>query len=44
MYKTAPKYRPDADGLRAIAILGVLDSIHFPSGFQGDLLGWIFSL
>lgn len=34
-----PKYRPDIDGLRAIAVLGVVAFHAFPSKFRGGFVG-----
>lgn len=34
-----PKYRPDIDGLRAIAVLSVLGFHAFPSAFQAGFIG-----
>ena len=34
-----PKYRPDIDGLRAIAILSVVNFHAFPSLMKGGFIG-----
>ena len=34
-----PKYRPDIDGLRAIAVLSVITFHTFPSLIQGGFIG-----
>jgi len=36
---THPKYRPDIDGLRAIAVLAVVAFHAFPSWFKGGFIG-----
>ena len=36
---THPKYRPDIDGLRAIAILSVVGFHAFPSWIKGGFVG-----
>lgn len=39
MHLTHPKYRPDIDGLRAIAILSVIGFHAFPTIFKGGFIG-----
>ena len=34
-----PKYRPDIDGLRAVAVLSVLGFHAFPNTFQAGFIG-----
>ena len=34
-----PKYRPDIDGLRAVAVLSVVAFHAFPSWMKGDFIG-----
>lgn len=39
MHKKSSKYRPDIDGLRAIAICSVVGFHAFPSAFKGGFIG-----
>ncbi|WP_313129053.1 hypothetical protein [Stutzerimonas nitrititolerans] len=34
-----PKYRPDIDGLRAVAVLSVIGFHAFPGWFKGGFIG-----